>query len=124
MADIGMPSGRTTLPEEQLWAELALAYRYDGYIRRPVPARRQTADAAEWMVGFVFRSVREARRLGRLLAQAGFHAGEPTRRAGLWTVTVPGIAAVACFALLGVLGRLVPGAAGRPPAGEAPRPAS
>jgi hypothetical protein len=110
-----MPSGGTPLPEERLWAELALAYRYHGYIRRPTPARRQTADAAEWMVGFVFRSAREVRRLGSLLGQAGFQAGEPARRAGLWTVPVPGLDAVACFTLVGVLARLLPGAAGQPP---------
>ncbi len=121
-----MPPDRTALPEEQLWAELALTYRHHGYVRRPAPARQRTAaGAAEWMVGFVFRSAREARRLGHLLAQAGFLAGEPARRAGLWIVPVPGIAAVGCFILLGVLGRLLPGAAGRSPTtGGAPRPRS
>jgi hypothetical protein len=123
VADRGIPPGRT-LPEGRLWAELALAYRHHGYLRRPAQARRQTADgAADWMVGFVFRSPRQARRLGRLLAQAGFRAEEPARRAGLWIVSVPGMAAVGCFMLLGVLARLLPGAAGPAPAtGEAPCP--
>jgi hypothetical protein len=89
-----------------LWAELAAAYRDHGYIRRPVPSFQAAADTAHWAAVFVFRFSTEARRLHGLLRQAGFHPGEPVRQARLWTVRVPGILAVGCFRLLGVMARL------------------